>query len=350
MQTAAAGIATGWTAARALGDPAEVAAAEAKGADMIWGNLLHLGFNMWGDWDKPELRANYTTPSDTLRFDSDLWDEIIDRMVEKGMNLVVIDLGEGVVYDSHPELAVEGSWSPARLTEELEKLRAKGIEPIPKLNFSATHDHWLGPYSRAVSTDAYYAVCRDLIEEVASLFGKPRFFHLGMDEETAEHQRNYEYVVIRQHDLWWRDFLFLVEQTEKAGCRPWIWSDYILDHRDEFLRRMPKSVVQSNWYYGTDFDPDKSDPKAYVVKVTEAFQVLADAGYDQIPTGSNWSSPDNFGLLVEYCAERIPEERLLGFLQTPWKPTLPDCRTRHFEAIDQVAAAAEKLRAKQGEA
>ena len=66
-------------------------------------------------------------------------------------------------------------------------LRALGIEPLPKLNFSTCHDAWLGPYSRMVSTPAYYDVCRDLIDEVAELFGGPRFFHLGMDEETAQH-------------------------------------------------------------------------------------------------------------------------------------------------------------------
>jgi len=31
--------------------------------------------------------------------------------------------------------------------------------------------------------------------------------------------------------------------------------------------------------------------------------------------------------------------RLLGFLQTPWKPTLEACRAHHEAAITQVAAA-----------
>jgi hypothetical protein len=286
---------------------------------------------MWCDWDNPANAGRHTNRSDTLRFDPPLWNELIDAMVEAGMNLVVIDLGEGVRYESHPELAVRGSWEPARLRDELKRLRAKGVEPIPKLNFSATHDAWLGPYSRMLSTDTYYGVCKDLIAEVSALFDRPRFFHLGMDEETAEHQARFEYAVIRQHDLWWRDFLFLVAQVEQAGLRPWIWSDFIWGHKDDFLKRMPKSVIQSNWYYGKDFGPDR--------KHVEAYHWLADAGYDQIPTGSNWSNPDNFGMTVEYLSKAIPGDHLLGFLQTPWHPTVASDRDHHLAAIAQVRTA-----------
>lgn len=152
-----------------------------------------------------------------------------------------------------------------------------------------------------------------------------------MDEETFEHQRRYEYSIVRQHDLWWRDFHFYVEQVEKAGCRPWIWSDYIWGHEELFLKKMPKSVVQSNWYYDIKFDPS--------VNYVKAYHTLAEHGYDQIPTGSNWSHPESFEMTVDYLRKVVPPERLLGFLQTPWKPTMPDCRSRHLEAIGQVAAA-----------
>ena len=104
-------------------------------------------------------------------------------------------------YESHPELAVNGSWSREALEKEIAYAKSLGIELIPKLNFSACHDIWLGEYSRMLSTRVYYQVCADLIAEVCDIF-KPRFFHLGMDEETEEHQRNYDYCVIRNHDLW----------------------------------------------------------------------------------------------------------------------------------------------------
>jgi hypothetical protein len=203
-----------------------------------------------------------------------------------------------------------------------------GLEPIPKLNFSTTHDAWLGPYSRCVSTDAYYAVCRDLIAEVCAIFDSPRFFHLGMDEESAAYQTHQEYVVVRQHGLWWSDFYFLLEQVEKAGSRAWIWSDYLWRHPVEFFANMPKLVVQSNWYYGTTFGKDALPVKAY--------RDLEKHGYDQIPTGSNWTYQDNFERTVAYCRKRISPERLLGFLQTPWKPTLVAEKQHHLQAIELV--------------
>ena len=79
-------------------------------------------------------------------------------MTRAGLNMIVIDLGDGVRYQSHPEIAVKKAWSPARLRRELKKLRDAGLEPIPKLNFSTAHDAWLGPYAGIVSSKTYYQV------------------------------------------------------------------------------------------------------------------------------------------------------------------------------------------------
>lgn len=140
-------------------------------------------------------------------------------MQARGVNMVVLDLGDAVRYDSHPEIAVDNAWSPEKLRAELKKMRALGIEPIPKLNFSTAHDFWMGEYARMVSTSKYYEVCRDLIREVSALFDTPRFFHIGMDEETCAHQGHYEYTSVRNGDLWWRDLFFYIDEVEKSGSR-----------------------------------------------------------------------------------------------------------------------------------
>jgi hypothetical protein len=298
---------------------------------MIWGALLHLSYNMWSDRDAPEWQLEHVNARPYLRFAETLWNDLLLQMAQAGMNMVVIDLGDGVRYESHPEIAVEGAWTPGKLREELAKVRRLGLEPIPKLNFSTCHDAWLEPYSRCVSTDTYYAVCSDLIAEVIDLFGRPRFFHLGMDEETAEHQRHYAYVVIRQHDLWWHDLAFYTDQVEKGGVRPWVWSDYVWHHPEDFYATMPLSVLQSNWYYATDFGPETIHARTYLDFETH--------GYDQIPTYSNWSDPRNVMLTVQFCREHIAAQRLKGFLQTAWKPTLEVCRERHEQAIELVRQA-----------
>jgi len=304
---------------------------------VIWANLLHLSFNMWEEEDvRPPVNAtaekrwviNLRRARPDLRFDDAVWTDLLERMVAAGMNMVVLDLGDGVRYDSHPEIAVRGAWTPKRLRRELARLRRMGLEPIPKLNFSAGHDEWLGPYSRCVSTDAYYAVCRDLIEEVVGLFDQPRFFHLGMDEETPHHQHRYRYIVVRQGDLWWHDFYFLQKQVERHNVRAWVWSDYIWEHRAEFLRKMPRSVLQSNWYYDAAFRKNS--------RYVETYLDLEKHGYDQIPTASNWSTDASFPNTVRYCRSHIAPKRLLGFLQTPWLPTIRAYRQKHRRAIEIV--------------
>lgn len=311
-------------------------------AEPIKALLLHLGMNMWWDRDVPGAasRSEYKSVRPYLRFDTKVWNELVRQMVDAGLNMLVIDLGEGVKYESHPELAVRGSWTTKRLERELGKLRELGLEPIPKLNFSACHDAWLGPYARMVSTDTYYGVCRDLIAEVIDLFDTPRLFHLGMDEETCQHQRQYEYVVVRQYDLWWKDLLFLVEQVERAGSRAWVWSDYVWHHPDEFFKKMPRSVLQSNWYYGTGFSRKEFRVQAYLD--------LEKHRYDQVPTGSNWANDVNFERTVRFCSRHISPKRLLGFLQTAWQPTVQRKRPIHLEAIEQAGRALAKWEARSG--
>jgi len=318
-------------AAGAFTNHVSMAAEPVKEGKFIWGNMLNLGHNMWGD----SLTA-YTPKSTTLLCQDAIWEKCTNEMQAAGLNLLLIDLGEGIQYQSHPELAIEGSWSIEKLQKELKRLRGMGIEPIPKLNFSACHDTWLGDYSRMVSTQKYYEVCADLIKEVCEIFDSPRFFHLGYDEETAGHQRTYEYVVIRQGELWWHDFLFFVETVNKQNVRPWIWSDFCWNHKEEFMKRMPKCVLQSNWYYDKAFDPEKCN---YV----KTYLDLDEAGYDQVPTGSNWACDENFGGTVEFCAKNLSKDLLKGFLQTPWHATVEKDLEHHMRAIAQVKAAKEKL-------
>jgi hypothetical protein len=309
---------------------------------MIWGYLLHLSYNMWVDHNQANPRSPYVVATPELRCDETLWNDLLEQMARAGINLVLIDLGDGIRFDSHPEIAVNGAWTPERLRDELAKMRAMGLEPIPKLNFSTAHDTWLGEYSRMISTPRYYEVCRDLIREVCAHFDTPRLFHLGMDEEACSHQADFEYVVVRQHDLWWRDLAFLVEQVEAGGSRAWIWSDYAWVHPEPFYRKMPASIVQSNWYYKSHFANDREAgcPQAYAYdQAYRTYLDLEDRGYDQIPTFSNWTTPDNVEATVRFCRKHVAPQRLLGFLQTPWRPTLEACRDRHEAAIEQVRAA-----------
>ena len=321
---------------------AEGPAERTVGATEARAVLLHMGVNMWcdripdrwGNCDTPE-RLALVGQADHLRFDEGIWREYTDRMAANGLNMAVIDVGEAVVYPSHPELAVKGSWTPDRLRAEVARLRGLGIEPIPKLNFSTAHDTWLKEYGRMVSTPKYYQVCADVIRDVCEIFGRPRWFHLGYDEETAAHQSQYEFAVVRQGELWWHDFLFFVKTVEKLGMRPWIWSDFYWHHPADFLARMPRSVLQSNWYYGAAFE----DAKDFAKKRVQAYVDLDRAGFDQMPCGSNWSCDENFGNTVRFCRKNVSAARLKGFLMAPWYFTVPLHREKVLQGLDLAGAA-----------
>ena len=296
---------------------------------------------MWCDWIPPEINAaelakqfaegGSPLPDTVLRSKDVLWRETTDYIASKGMNMVVVDLGEGLVYPSHPELAIEGSWSPDAMRAEIKRLNALGLEVIPKLNFSTTHNGWLKHYRRLLSTPTYYRVCEDIIRDVAEIFNTPRLFHIGYDEETAGHQAGSDrclYVQVRKGEFWWYDFLHIVRTVEANGMRPWCWSDFGWDNR-EYFTRCPKSVLQCTWYYDEShggFDPVTNNTSDH--KRLSEFWELEKAGFDQTPCGTNWvgwkrreegvGADDVIGKLVKMGREVIAPERLKGFMMAPW--------------------------------
>jgi hypothetical protein len=82
---------------------------------MIFANLLHLSYNMWGDWENPAVKGKYWAYKPYLRFDESLWNDLLEKMASYKMNMVVIDVGDGIEFSSHPEIAVKNAWSRDKL-------------------------------------------------------------------------------------------------------------------------------------------------------------------------------------------------------------------------------------------
>lgn len=361
MQTRRELLTNGLLAAAGMGFPGRAFSSVARTSrSFLWANLLQLGNNLWNDHlntpERPALDANghprdlIYGVSDRLRFDERYWEHLTERMSKIGMNMVVIDLAEGLEYPSHPELAVKGSWSPDKMRKELARLRELGLEPVPKLNFSACHDVWLGEYSRMLSTPTYYRVVSELIQDVCTIFGRPRFFHIGMDEETYRVQRESTYVVCRQGDLWYSDLDFYRREIEKHGARAMMWSDQSWSE-PRFPKSVSKTIVQNNWYYWNDIaeldaktllprpaDEKKTDDAMHVwshLQQLRAFRELDAAGFDQMPCATNWDNHENMGQVVDYALRRISPERLKGFLFATWEATIPDAKrsAKHDELL-----------------
>ena len=288
--------------------------------DMVWAFFLKLGANMWGDEGGDNRYAPFFPRMIT---DARVWEEVVDFLPAQGFNTVLIDVGDGVQYDSHPEVSIPGAWDKDRVKQALDHMRSVGLTPIPKLNFSTAHDAWLKEYSRMVATPVYYRVCEDLIREVAELFGYPAYFHLGLDEEAPDNQKTFAFACARQKDLWWHDAYFFFDVCQKLGARPWIWADSCWHHPEEFFAKMPRSVLQSNWGY----DPILRNPDGTVKqKHFLAYQALEEHGFDQVPTSSTCYTWYNSLETMELAKEVIAPERLVGLMTAAWHYTVPEAK------------------------
>ena len=143
---------------------------------------------------------------------------------------------------------------------------------------------------------------------------------------------------------------------ERNGSRAVMWSDKICDGREAFLARMPKDVLLSPWYYGTNFsEKNLAWDASYEKKngtwevqrnLAASFVALNDAGYDLLPCTSNWSRDEAAEALVSFCKTRLDPKRLKGIYTAPWQRTIPDDKKKHIsktlEGIDLFAAAMDK--------
>jgi len=318
---------------------------------------MELGYNMWCDYPSEAMMKGRTPeeaaallpkgkqPDFKLRCRDEYFRQVADYAAEKGVNMIVVDLGEGVLYPSHPELAIEGTWSVRKMQDEIRRLNSMGIEVIPKMNFSTTHNGWMKDYRHMVSSGPYYRFCEDVIRDAYEIFGHPRFIHIGYDEESEYHQKQMGYQNRRVNEVWWADFLHLVGFVHELGARPMVWADYGWEN-PEYFERCPKYCVMQNWFYdecygGFDLEANKTADHDRLGEYLK----LEEAGFDQIPCGTNWvggqrdiqnvGADDVIGKLVEFGRKNISREHLYGFMMAPWE----DCSNeenvaKQLKAID----------------
>jgi len=288
--------------------------------------LLQLGNNMWCDWypegvDVSAIKDGF--PDTKLRCREDIWRQATDYAAARNLNMIVVDVAEGLAYPSHPELSIDGSWSAEKLAGEVARLRAKGLEVVPKLNFSTVHNGWLKQYRRQITTSGYYRLCEDLIRDVHEVFGSPRYIHLGGNDEFRMHAHPYQYFVAREGNLYKQDFLHLVKTVEDLNARAWAWCDYGWTH-PEFWTWCPKSVLLSNRLGDANrhgFEPgDQKLDTLKSVKIEDdkripAFRDIAAAGFDQVPCGTAGTVAS-----VVKLGREAASSGLKGFMVAPWAP------------------------------
>lgn len=291
----------------------------------MWAILLHLGSNMWG---KPGECHNYVQEDfikhhDDFYCDMDIWHKVTEFLPQCGINTVLVDVGEAICLESHPELAVKGGLTKEEAKKELDRLRKLGLTPIPKLNFSSTHNGWLGKYNLMIGTDECRKACEEIVDEIIEIFDRPEFFHLGFEEENVQYQKYYPVKIERSWRQKTDDATALFEVCRKKGVRPWIWVDPQsiegFGGVERFQANIPKDVLVSNWWYDTIYYAGEEEKKS-----TKLYRDLDAWGYEQVPTCSTWTCLHNPKQSLKYCKEHLKDENVRGFMTAPWYMTRPE--------------------------
>lgn len=288
----------------------------------MWATLLHLGTNMWG---KQGLYHPHPY-NETFKTDMNTWRTITSELPKHGFNTVLIDMGEAVKLESHPELAVPGSLDKKEFAEELSRLRSLGLTPLPKFNFSNAHNAWLKDYGYMVGTEIYDKVCRDVVAETIDIFGKPEFFHLGLEEEN-EYQEYFEVKVMRAPRKKAEDANALFKICLDNNVRPWIWANQkcvdAFGGEEMFKKNISKDVLISNYWYELIHDD---------IPYVHFYRTLEEWGYDQVPTCSTYTMCGNDRWTMAYCKEHL-KNTLCGYLTAPWLMTYPELYHGHMHDI-----------------
>ncbi|MBR6728763.1 MAG: family 20 glycosylhydrolase, partial [Clostridia bacterium] len=321
----------------------------------LTGSLIHMSCNTGAE----------NTRVSKLTFDEDLWNEVVEETVKSGQNALFIAIGDAVILNSHPEIAIPGAWTRQKLRHEIRRLKDMGITLMPKMNFSFMHDGWLGIYGKMPTTPTYYHVCRDIILEVCHLFPDAPYFHLGMDEEFPKSIHSFETIgIVRQNDLFWHDVNFLLECVREGGKTPVIWDGQALHDYENFKKNVsPEEVVifqthyhavkKEHWtridseekyrmYYSTR-EPYKYMNLTYVEEDPYydnfrkySFKMMED-GYDcMMGVSTYYENPYNTEDVIELYTQQAPPERLKGIFMLSWLRTIPEYRDRLLSSIREL--------------
>ena len=236
--------------------------------------------------------------------------ELVDAMADAGLNLLVVDCGDGVRYRSHPETARRYTVPMRQLRKLADRAGRRGIEFVPKLNFSRSpyhhHNDWMrphaAPYGRGDWSTAF-----EFIDELIGVCRPRRFFHVGMDED---HDRSHE-----QYSAAVRE---LRKGLKQRKLRTVIWNDSMLSWAGgqvyaEKCRcaepKIPRDVVHVLWNYSG------TNRKVLRRVIGEGFDVWGAPGRD----------PDK----VRECRDALLSLGGAGILLTRWAP----CRRGNRAAL-----------------
>ncbi len=256
-------------------------------------------------------------------FDLDVALEVVDALAAERFNLLAIDCADAVTYSSHPELARHYTVPMARLESLSSAARERGLDVVPKLNFSRSqyhhHNDWMlapdEPWHKHFDDDAYWKKAFELVDELIAVCQPQQFFHVGMDED---HDRAYTQYI--------EAIKALYNGLKQRNLRTIIWNDTAIEyppgliHAEKSLaaeKAIPKDIVQVLWDY-------HSVPAAAARRICEEGFELWGA-----PGAHDRSQAAGFRDVVLSSGGK-------GLFMTTWSPCVESNRDRLLRTIHQI--------------
>jgi len=242
-------------------------------------------------------------------FDMNVARQLVPLLADCRINNIIVDIGDAVRYRSHPELTRKSSAPMSDFAELVKLAKSFDIDVIPKLNFAQSrdtdfHNHWFRPYDALDDTDDYFRIAFDLIDELIDIV-KPRYFHIGMDEDHD-----------RPADKYVRCVKLLNRGLKARGLRTiqWIdldkawargpWRRSALKSR-EALDKLPKDVILTHWVY------DQFKPLRWVKRhVDDGRTVLGGTLHRSVLQGE----------VMRAFTREVVARNALGMVATIWLP------------------------------
>jgi len=205
------------------------------------------------------------------------------RVKAAGCRMAVVDVQDFAKYPSHPEIATGNSLPPGKVAAAVAAMKAAGVDVVPLLDFASSNDAWLGEYDRMVCSKKYEAVVHDLIRDAYEVFGRPKYIHIGFERDGRNPRKPDDgLVIVRQGDLWMRNFAKAADWVRETGACAWAWFDYPWGLGD-FLADCPKDVVYTNFRPLAEAKTGDQFAPASKSKVADQFATIAKKGCLVVP-------------------------------------------------------------------
>ncbi len=274
--------------------------------------LLHLTHYDPSWWARKPWERRFSLP---LALDA------VDAMAAAGYTTLVIDCADAVRYRSHPELARRYTAPMRDLAALARHARRRGLDVVPKLNFSESHwsrhNHWFRPHHLLFDSAEYWRRAFIVLDELIAACRPRRYVHVGMDED---HERSTAQYVEAIRTL--RNGL------RRRGLRTVIWNDSAnrtgraAVHAEKSRRaepRLPPDVVHVVWDY------ERVQPAIVTRLRRRGFEVWVAPGFDG-PQIARWH-------------ETVRRGGGTGILITLWVACRPRNRRRILSRIRQLPVA-----------